>query len=383
MSSSASLNNKHRPQRTAALLLYLAAALAAADGRALFEKARALQQAGDWTAAEATWRAYLEQNQASAEALGNLGAVLSHQGKYEEASGAYQRALRLRPALAPLHLNLGLALYKAGKPTLAIEQFQIYLKTDPSHRQARQLLATVLLESGRFAEAARHFESLMPTQEFSLRLGLATAYVRLDRRSEAQRILEALEQKEDSAEVQLVLGQAYMAENDFDQAERSFRRALEIDPSLRGVHFHLGASRWKQQDERQAIEEWREEVMRDPANFDALFALGAALAEKGDPGEAVKFLAKARGMRPAHGPTLYYLGKLAWKERRPDALELLKHSVAADPDNRAAHYLLAQVYRVLGRTRDAENELVIVRRLSQAHVLQDEDIVQGAKAALR
>ena len=364
-------------------LAVAAGLLAAGDDRVLFEKARALEQAGDLTGAETAYRALLKQNPGSAEALGNLGVVLARQARYDDAAEAYRRALRLRPALAPLHLNLGLAYYKAEKRGPAIEQFRLYLKKDPSNRQARQVLATALLESDSFHEAAEVFESLMPAEDFSIRLGLAAAYVRMRRNAEAQELLEQLVGRDDSPEAQVVLGQALLADNRFEDAEKALHQALRLNPQLRGVHFLLGAVKWKTQEAPAAIDEWREEVRRDPSNFEAVFALGAALAEKGDPAEARPLLEKADRMRPNYAPTLYHLGKLAWKEKRAGAQALLERSVAGDQDNRAAHYLLGQIYRARGRVAEAERETAEVRRLSEAGVREDVDILQGAWPASR
>jgi len=144
------------------------------------------------------------------------------------------------------------------------------------------------------------------------------------------------------------------------------------------VHFLLGAVKWKGQEIDDAIVEWRAEAARAPAQFEAVFALGAALAEKGDADEAWAWLEKAAHSRPNHGSTLYYLGKLAWKEKRPEAAALLERSVRLDPNNSAAHYLLTQIYRLQGRVRDAERELLEVKRLSEASVREDVDILKRA-----
>src|SRR5712692_3415591 len=266
--------------RYSLLALCVSLAALAADERTLFEKARVLEQAGEWAGAEAAYRAVLKQNPGSVEAFGNLGVVLARQAKYEAAAEAYGRALRLRPSLAPLHLNLGLAYYKLEKRDLATDQLRIYLQEDPANRQARQLLATALLETDHFEEAAKIFESLLPSDEFGIRLGLATSYVRLNRNREAERLLEPWIGRENSPEAQVVLGQAMLAGNRLEEAENAFRTALRLNPRLEGIHFFLGAVKWKAQDEAGAIREWREEVRRASENFEAVFTLGAALAEK-------------------------------------------------------------------------------------------------------
>jgi tetratricopeptide (TPR) repeat protein len=174
------------------------------------------------------------------------------------------------------------------------------------------------------------------------------------------------------------MGQAFLAENRFEDAGQAFHQALRLNPQLRGVHFLLGAVKWKTQEAAAAIDEWREEVWQDPANFEAVFALGAALAEKGDATEAWPLLEKADRMRPNYAPALYYLGKLAWKEKRAEALALLERSVQQDRDNRAAHYLLGQIYRAQGRMAEADRETAAVRRLSEAGVREEIDILEGA-----
>lgn len=353
--------------------------MAAAGTQTLFDKARACEQSGDWACAEAAYRAFLKQEPASAEAYGNLGVVLVRRERFAAAVQAYTQALRLRPSLTAIRLNLGLAYYKAGQRAPAIRQFQLYLEKDPDNRQARQLLATALLESDRYEPAVKLFESLLPSDDLSIRLGLATSYARLKRTAEARRWIEEALRDQNSAEVHLAVGQAYLAANDFQQAEDAFRRALELKPSLPGGHFSLGAARWKQQDEEGATAEWRAELKLGERSFEALFALGAILAEKGRHEEAETLLTHARRMRPTHAATLFYLGKLLWKQRRDGALALLEKSVKLDPENRQARFLLAQVYKALGREAEAARELEAVRKLAAQGVQRDADILEEAR----
>jgi tetratricopeptide (TPR) repeat protein len=220
---------------------------------------------------------------------------------------------------------------------------------------------------------------LLPTEDFSVRLGLATAYARLGRSSEARALFDRLLRDDNSAEVQLALGQAYLAMNEFEDAEKAFRRAAQQRPSMPGLHFFLGAARWKRQDADGAIEEWRAELALDPRSFEALFALGAVLADSGDPDEARALLVEAQRRKPNHAQTLYYLGKLAWKQKRIEALDLLGRSVQIESGSRPAHYLLSRIYTALGRKAEASRELEIVRRLAASAVQEEADIVASAR----
>lgn len=358
--------------------LLLCSPLAAGDPRVLFEKAQELQRAGNLAAAEKAYRSFLRQHPNSAEAYGNLGVTLAGQGQLAGAVEAYRSALRLNPRLSALHINLGLAYYKMEDRQSAVAEFRSYLRKDPANSRVRQLLATALLELDRASEAAELYQSLLSSKDPAVQLGLAAAYIRLHRTAEADALLESLMSQTDSAPVQLMLAQAYLSANDFSRADAALAKALLIDPHLPGIHFYLGASQWKQQNADAAIEHWREAVEHDATSFEAVFALGAALAARGDDGAAESLLERARHMRPASGPVLYHLGRIAFKHHRPEARSLLESSVKLDPGNRAAHYLLARLYKALGDKPNSDKHLAIYRKLSAKALSEDMDILESA-----
>jgi tetratricopeptide (TPR) repeat protein len=358
---------------TAAGLLF--AALAAAQAPEAFERARALQQARRWVDAERAYRDYLKNYAATPEVLANLGAVLVQQERFPEAIAQYKQALALAPGLTPLRLNLGLAYLKSGSREAALTEFTAALRADPANRQVRQLRALTLLELERFEEAAPEYARLMPG-DVSVRLGLATAYTRLGREPEAQEALGPLLDRRDSAEVEMLRGQAMFAENRFDEARAAFELAARLNPRLETVHFHLGATYWKQQQIPEAIAEWRRELAAQPESFQPNYTLGAALALFGSP-EAEPLLRKAVGVKPRSAQALYQLAKLVWqRSKSEEAVSLLERSVASQPKYREARYLLASVYQALGRKSDAAREFSAVRAISERELQRTRDIFE-------
>ena len=192
-------------------------------------------------------------------------------------------------------------------------------------------------------------------------------------------MFEVVLREDNSAPVQLAIGQAYLAANDFTSASEAFERARKLDPHLPGLHFAIGASFWKQQRAADAIAAWREELKTEPGSFETNFALGAALVERSRFGEGERRLSAARSLRPDHAPTLYYLGRIAWKRRGPEALTLVRRSVELDGSNRAARYLLAQIYTARGWKQAAAREFAAVRALSNRQVDEDVDILSSAR----
>jgi len=134
----------------------------------LYEQANAHLQAGRLAEAEAGYRAQLKLTPNHVESLANLGAVLSKREKFSEAIQSYQRALKMRPDIAPLHLNLGLAYFKSRRWTEAAASFERF----PGNRQAAQLRALSLMELERYGDAARAFESLLPSDDSTILIGL-------------------------------------------------------------------------------------------------------------------------------------------------------------------------------------------------------------------
>ncbi|MSV28330.1 MAG: tetratricopeptide repeat protein [Bryobacterales bacterium] len=361
--------------RQAAVALFCAV-VAAAQAPEAFNHARKLQQDGHLADAERAYRAYLKSYGATPEVLANLGAVLVQQERFSEAIAHYKQAIVLAPKMNPLRLNLGLAYLKSGDRAGALAEFSAGLRQGPPNRQLRQLRALTLLELERFEEAAIEYAKLMPG-DVSVRLGLATAYTRLGKEPEAQKALGALLDRRDSAEVEMLRGQAMFAENRFDEARAAFQLAARLNPKLETVHFHLGAIYWKQQQTAEALEEWRLELEAQPEGFQPNYTLGAALALAGRP-DAEPLLRKAVALKPHSAQALYQLAKLVWqRSKSEEAVSLLERSVASQAKYREARYLLASVYQALGRKADAAREFAAVRAISERELQRTRDIFEG------
>jgi tetratricopeptide (TPR) repeat protein len=363
----------------AALVLFLAQSPTAVDKS--FDAARSLQQAQKWTEAEQAYRAHIKRYGASAEALANLGAVLTRQEKFREAIATYQQALRAAPQLTPIHLNLGLALMKSGNPAAAVESFTAFLAKNPDNRQTRQLRALALLDAGKNAEAVSDYQALLPSDDITIRLGLASALARSGKADEARSTLEPL-LASDSPDVQFIYGQALFEEGSYVKALEVLQQVQKAKPDMPQLGFYLGAIYWRQQQKDEAIAAWRKELDANPEAFQANYTLGAALAFGGPETSAAaeKYLRKALQLRPQHPQTLYQLGKILWtRSRSPEAVTFLERAVKTQPDYREAHYLLGTFYRALGRTPEAQREFATVKKLSEAELQKSRDLFEESK----
>jgi tetratricopeptide (TPR) repeat protein len=357
-----------------ALVLLFVAQASSSD--ASFNQARQLHQAQRWLEAEQAYRTHIKRFGPSAEVLANLGAVLVQEEKFGEAIANYQHALKLAPQLTPIHMNLGLAFLKSGKPAEAVQSFTQMLVKDPQNRQARQLRAMANLDADRFTEAAADYRALFPTDDLTIRLGLASALARSGNAEEARTVLEPL-LASSSPDVQFVYGQALFEEGNYGKALEVLQQVQQAKPDMPMLRFFIGAIYWRQQQTDAAIEEWRAEWKAYPGGFQSNYTLGAALAF-GNSAEAEAHLRKAVQLRPQHPQSLYQLGKLLWlKSKNPEAVPMLERAVRNQPDYREAHYLLATVYQSLGRRGDAQREFAAVKKLSEAEVQKTRDLFES------
>ena len=362
------------------LLIGVPAAPAQQDPEQLFERAVRLQQAGKWAEAEQAYRAYMKIAGPTPEALANLGAVLAREERFEDAIGAYARALKLAPRSIPIHMNLGLAYFKAGQLAPAVEEFTAVLGEQAGNVQARQLRAMSLFELERYDESLRDYVALMPSSDVNVRLGLASAYLKLGRTAEARKIMESL-YATDTAEAKLLLGQVLIQTEQYGEARQALDRALQLNPKLPTVHLNLGAIYWKEQKSSEAIAEWREELKLYPETFQANYTLGAALAfVEGHDEESVRLLRKAIALKPANALALCQMGKLLVRQSKyAEAVPFLERAVQADPKFRQAHFALGTAYQNLGRNLEAKSQFAIVRQLSREELRETEDLFESTR----
>src|SRR5690242_20280883 len=103
----------------------------AAVPQTLLDSGRQAFESGDLVRAERSFREYLKENPASAEALSNLGAICSRREQFHDAVGFYEKALHADPKLIPIHFNLAVALGRLNEYTEAADHLRIFLKAYP------------------------------------------------------------------------------------------------------------------------------------------------------------------------------------------------------------------------------------------------------------
>ena len=137
------------------------------QGAAWFQKAKALHDAGDLTAAEDSYKFSIAANPDLAEAHCNLGNILRGDRRLNEALKHYDLALGIIPDQAEIHANKGVALQELNNLTEAIKSYRTATHLDPENAEAHRNLAMALLKRGEFEEGWKEFEWRWKTAHFA------------------------------------------------------------------------------------------------------------------------------------------------------------------------------------------------------------------------
>ena len=349
-----------------ALLLIRAAFAQDADPEQLFREAAEALQHGDDAQAVAKYQALLKVRPDNVAAHANLGAALSHLRRFDEAIAEYERALAVAPDQVQLRVNLALAYYKAGRIDRAAAEFEKSHSLAPEEKRITLLLADCWLQQG---ENRKVIDLLGPLDAlnrddltFSYLYG--TALMQDGRQERGQEVMDRILRNGDSAQARLLMASARMKMQDWRGAKADLERAIEIDPTLPGLHSLLGVVLDELMDTT-ASAQYHKELELNPNEFSANFHLGAYALHDNRVEAAEAYLEKALAMRPGDPGALLQLANVRSAQgRREEARGILEGVIQRYPDFREAHVVLASVYYRLKRKDDGDRENEIARKLS-------------------
>ncbi len=350
------------------------------------DSAFALEQQGRYAESEAGWRSVLKLHPSDAEAFAHLGLLEARQEHYKESVPLYRKALALNPQMPGLHLNLGLALFKSGELKLAIQIFTPLLKSEPlSSPDAQRLTALLGLAHygvGEYSAAVPYLKSAAASDPTNLQFRLLLAHSCLSSR-QFQCVLdtyhEILTLNAESAEADMLAGEAMDEMRNPGGAIEQFRAAVKADPKEPNVHFGLGYLLWTQNQFEEAAREFQAELANVPDNAQALTFLADADMQTNHAADAQPLIQKALRIDPRNGRAHLDLGILyADSGRNTDAIRELKEAARLIPDDPNPHWRLARIYQSMGNKTQANLEFQKTRNL---HKAENDTIMSKLKAA--
>lgn len=311
-----------------------------------------------------------EQN---AKTLAQRAAQETRSGNYPAAIADFRKALAIDPhldqQLPGLQLDLGLAYFKSGHFRDAARAFRSALRQTPGDQRLTILTGMAYYGAGSYAHAVPYLKQAAQHDPRNLPLRLALAHSCLWSK-QYQCVMTTYRQilalNANSAEADMLAGEAMDGMGNTPGAIRQFRAAISADPTEPNVHFGLGYLLWTLQRYPEAEREFRAELKNNPQQSKARAYLGDTLVRENKDALAEPELQKAATEDPSFALPYLDLGAIyAAKGQNRAAIQAFQKVIALDPKDADSHWRLARIYQSMGEHDKARAEFAKVKAMKQ------------------
>jgi predicted Zn-dependent protease len=336
-------------------------------------------------------------------ALNLLGTIRAKQNRLNEAETLFVRSTVNDPRYTPARKNQADQQFQNPEPAKPVVQQKEVLLIEPTNTDVMVMLGDAYLSTNALLEAEEQYlnaldgrldnaGALLGLAQISrakgeirevtiylTRVGTLTAdskspellykfallAIQVGMSDAAKAALEnALKLRPDEPAYMLPYGIAWLRKGDLFEAEKVFRRLIQLQPNSAPAQVHLGyvLLNQKKYDEARL---WLEKSARSAAPMPEVFYyLGLVAQEQHDDAKAIALFEKAVQKLPNYAHARIALGSSLIKLRNyPRAKEELETAVKLDPEEPTAHYNLALLYARLKDPARAQKEMRIVEKL--------------------
>lgn len=301
------------------------------------------------------------------DALANLGVLLFFRGDYAQASPNLRNALSLQPDLPKIQALLGMSEKRSGDPVNALKDLETSFPLISENRirvEAGMELVELYTASGDLDKAATVMGQLRQIEPENKEVLYAAYRVYSDLAGEAMLSLSVV--APDSAQMHQVMAHEEERQGRDAGAIAQYRKAIELNPKLPGIHFELAELLNSSQDAKTRAEaeaEYKAALSANRFDENAASRLGDIYAKQGNLQKAYDSYSEAVRLQPSDADANFGLAKtLISMDKSAEALPILERAVQLDPTNAAAHFRLSTLYREAGRTEDSKREVDLYKK---------------------
>jgi tetratricopeptide (TPR) repeat protein len=355
---------RHSLALSAILLTGLLGQAQADKAELLFNQAVTAQSHGDTTEAIRLYVQVTHLSPHEVAVFNNLGALLYDTRQYAAAVRALRQAVALSPKLPQAHTMLGAALLAAGDARQARRELENALASKPGDERTENLLIQAEQSMGDQTAALLVLEArvLRHPQDQQATYELGRAYLVLSQ----SMLLRARSLAPDSSLSHIMQGEIEEGAGHMQAAETEYRISVERGPDQSITHEHLGNVYWLQGLWEKAGGEFAEALRLDPDNCGAAWKEADTLLNlQVEPDKALELLQRSVERCPNLDQARVDRAKALIALSRPaDALPDLLQAELDAPSEPTIHFLLAKVYRGLGKADESAAETAIFGKLS-------------------
>ena len=170
-----------------------------------------------------------------------------------------------------------------------------------------------------------------------------------------------------SYQVHQLNAEALETQGKWDDAAAEYRKILEVNPMLPGIHARLGRVLLSGQQPTadavaQAKKNFEDELSIDPNNAGAEYVLAELAKDDNDFSTAIRHYTRAAKIDAGFAEAYFGLGSaLVATKQFADAIAPLETYEKLAPDSPSGHFQLALAYNGVGRKEDANREAALQR----------------------
>jgi len=159
-----------------------------------------------------------------------------------------------------------------------------------------------------------------------------------------------------SARMHNNLGNIYFTRGRVEDAVRSYREAIKLEPGYPNPYNNLGNVYYKSGDYDAAVPFFIQAIKLNPGYGAAYNNLGIIYCRRGDTEEGIRLLKRSAALNPNDADTLYNLGVIYDMTGRPsEAVKAYRGSLHLMPEIARTHSRLSQALRQLGQNIQADH----------------------------
>ena len=344
-----------------------------------FDKGNQLLQDGKVEDAIVAYCCAIELNPGNSWFYHHLGEALAKQGRFDEAVTAFCSAIELKPDFSWSHHHLGDTLAQQQKWKEATEAFRKGIELNPQHFGTYCGLGQSLEKLGLLDEAIaayRRASELNPDADW-----IHHALVNIQQQQNQSNLVDEissyrqiiklnpdnveayqnlLQIQPDNADTWLQLAEAFVRQEQMEEAIAAYRRASELNPGADWIYQALANALQQrtQSDLAEAIASYRQIIELDPDNVEAYhhllqlqpdnsetwLQLAQAFVRQEQIEDAIAAYRQAVALNPNSGEAYHQLGgALARQEQWEDAITSYRRAIELNPKSFLSHQQLGKV----------------------------------------
>jgi tetratricopeptide (TPR) repeat protein len=331
----------------------------------LYREAKEAQARGDQVAAVAKYESILKIAPRLGAAYNNLGLLYFQQRNFQQAADILEKGLTVDPKMSSASALLGISLFQLGKYPEARPRLEAALHANPKDDNVELFLANDLIKLGELQSATVHLQNLSRRQPQDQEAWYLLGKIYMQLSEQALSKMNAIDPN--SVLAHEMSGEIMESMKNYDGAVLEYKKAVEMAPQQAGAHFKLGNAYWYLGEWDAAIKEFQSELVNDPQNCAAQGQIGNILiAQRMNFEEGLSAVDKALAICPNQTQARIDRGRALLKlNRGEEAVKDLQAAEQATPDDPTIHFFLAQGYRALGRSQEAQAEMRIFSKLEE------------------